>query len=232
MSLRSISLIFTLLFSLNSLASEKDTYDFSWLDPDKEVFVLQNRKYRKVDRAYVNAGWGLTTSGAFVDSSAIQLRGGYFFSEDWGVELLFSMNSGSENATAEAVRNVGQGPGSRPFRRIVDNYMGGMFIWSPFYMKINTFNTVIYVDWMFGGGFGRIEETNNRPEFENQFDADDITETHTGFLWDVALQFYWSQNFRVRTDLTAFHYKALNGLGLEETFESNFDFTISLGYGF
>ena len=40
------------------LAAEGDTYSFSWLDPDKEVFVLQNRKYRKKGRLHLNAGGG------------------------------------------------------------------------------------------------------------------------------------------------------------------------------
>ena len=109
-------------------------------------------------------GGGITTSGAFVDSTVIQGRAGYFFREEWGFELVYSMNNGDENATAKSVRSEGTA-GSIPFRRIVDNYMGGMILWSPFYAKINTFNQIIYVDWIIGLGVAKLEETNNQVEF-------------------------------------------------------------------
>ena len=145
-------------------AGESDTYNFSWLDPDKEVYVLQNRRYRKANRLHVYAGVGKTLSGAFVDSSNIQGRAGHYFMEEYGFEVIYSKNSGKENTTAANVRDNGSGTGSRPFRRIVDTYYGGMFLWSPFYSKINTFNTIIYYDWIFGAGIGKIKESNNADE--------------------------------------------------------------------
>ena len=78
-----------------------------------------------------------------------------------GIELLYSKNSGKENDTAKAVRNSG-GAGSIPFRRIVDQYYGAYFLWSPFYAKINTFNKIIYLDWILGVGYANMSETNNR----------------------------------------------------------------------
>ena len=87
-------------------SSESDIYDFTWLDPDKEVYVLQNRKFRKSGRLYINAGGGMTTSGAFINASNIQFRGGFFFKEDWGLEGVYSLNSGKENETAKSVRMV------------------------------------------------------------------------------------------------------------------------------
>ena len=71
------------------VANEKSVYEFSWLDKDKEIYVLQNRKFRKVGKVYVGAGGVKTISGAFVDSYGGTLRGGYFFSEDWGIEGVF-----------------------------------------------------------------------------------------------------------------------------------------------
>ncbi len=37
-----------------SLAGEKDLYDFQWLDPDKSVYVLQNKIYPKNKTFYVD----------------------------------------------------------------------------------------------------------------------------------------------------------------------------------
>ena len=78
-----IFVFFISLVSLVSLnrthAGENSHYDFSWLDPDKEIFVLQNRTYQKDGNFYVNVGGGFTASGAFVDSLNVQGRFGFFF---------------------------------------------------------------------------------------------------------------------------------------------------------
>ena len=228
---------FTSISSLEVHASESDTYDFSWLDPDKEVFVLQNRRFRKASRFFINLGYGMTTSGAFVDASAIQARASFFFQENWGIEFLYSMNSGEENETALSVRNPG-GTGSRPFRRITDSYMGGMLVWSPFYAKINTFNKIIYLDWLLGLGIAKLEEKNNREEFISGGTGSfsEKNESHTGAMWSTGLKFYISDSFNARIDLTGVLYNAQKALSTasesDETLYTNYDLALSIGYGF
>jgi outer membrane beta-barrel protein len=214
-------------------ASEKDIYEFSWLDPDKEVYVLQNRKFRKVSHLHLNLGGGITTSGAFVDATAIQGRVGFFFTEDFGVEGIYSKNSGKENETALAVRPSPGAAGSKPFRRIVDNYTGAMVLWSPFYSKINTFNKIVYMDWIFGLGYAQVKEHNNRLELPSG--ASDTTQTyesHGGIMWDVGMKFYIDESFSVRTDLTAVHYSAVKATSTASAYYANFDATLALGYSF
>jgi outer membrane beta-barrel protein len=227
--------LLTLSLSSNVMASVGDIYEFSWLDPDKEVYVLQNRKYRKVNKAHVNIGGGITTSGAFVDSTSVQARAGYFFSEDYGFEGIFAKNFGSENEAAKGVRNnSGGGSGTVPFRRIVDSYMGLMFLWSPFYSKINTFNSIVYMDWIFGAGVAQLKESNNKLRFtEGQhMEGVETEETHTGLIWQAGMKFYVNENFSIRTDLTAVHYSADNITTEGSSLKSNFDATVSLGYSF
>lgn len=227
--------LFTLVFSTNLFASEKDIYEFSWLDPDKEVFVLQNRKFRKADHAYINVGGGITTSGAFVDSTSIQGRAGYFFSENWGLEAIYAKNSGKENNTATGVRKSGGGgTGTTPFRRIVESYTGAMILWAPFYSKINTFNKIVYMDWIFGVGYAQLKEKNNKLRFINGPISEGIetSESHSGVMWETGLKFYISESFSVRTDLTAVHYSADNVSTTGTSLKSNFDATASIGYTF
>ena len=227
--------LFTLTFTTDLFASEKDIYEFSWLDPDKEVFVLQNRKYRKAERLHVNLGGGITTSGAFVDATTIQGRVGYFITEDYGLEIIYAKNSGKENNTAKGVRTSGGGgTGTTPFRRIVQSYMGGMFLWSPFYSKINTFNKIIYMDWIFGVGYAQLEEKNNKRRFTDGQISEGIEtlEKHTGIIWQAGMKFYLSESFSLRTDLTAVHYSADNIATSGSSYKSNYDATLSLGYTF
>ena len=229
-----LSLLLSLIVSSKIFASEKDIYEFSWLDPDKEVFVLQNRKFRKANHLYVNAGGGITTSGAFVSSTAIQGRVGYFFSEDFGFEGIYSKNSGKENDTAKGVRSSGpQGTGTTPFRRIVDNYAGAMILWSPFYSKINTFNSIVYMDWIFGLGYAQLKEKNNKLAFQSAALASTETlESHSGIIWELGLKFYLSESLSIRTDLTAVHYNTQNISTPGSAYTSNFDATASIGYSF
>lgn len=226
--------LFTLVFTTNLFASEKDIYEFSWLDPDKEVFVLQNRKYRKASRLHLNLGGGITTSGAFVDSTAIQGRAGYFVTEDYGLEVIYSKNSGKENDTAKGVKNSnGGGSGTTPFRRIVQSYTGAMFLWSPFYSKINTFNSIVYMDWIFGVGYASLTEKNNKAVFTDASQAGvETEETHSGIMWEAGMKFYLNENFSIRTDLTAIHYNADNIASEGSSYKSNYDATVSLGYSF
>ncbi len=214
-------------------ALETDLYDFSWLDKDKEVYVLQNRKFRKINRFYVTAGYGMTTSGSFVDATSIQARAGYFFTENYGFEFVYSLNSGEENEAAKSVRSSSAGAGTIPFRRIVDGYYGAMFMWSPFYSKINTFNKIIYVDFLFGLGLATLTETNNRDQFvtSDPFAAE-VQESHTGILWNFGAKFFVNTSWSVRFDLNAVHYQALQARvnNPEDYIYSNFDLVGSLVY--
>lgn len=215
-------------------ASESSTYDFGWLDPDKEVYVLQNRKFRKKSKLNVSLGGGFTTSGAFVDSKTIQVRAGYFFLEEWGFEILYGKLSGDENSTATSVRNEGAA-GSVPFRRITQDYLGAMAIWSPFYSKVNTFNTIIYYDWVIGLGAAKITEENNKDEFLNGPSGSKNTqESHTGLMWGTGLKVYLNQYWDVRFDVTGIHYKAQkpSRISTEDTFNEHYDLTLAVGLRF
>lgn len=222
-----------LITSWKAYGAEDSTYSFNWLDRDKEVYVLQNRKYRKVGSVFLNVGYGNTVSGAFVDATTLQGKAGYFFNEEFGFEVIFAKTSGEENTTATSVRNPG-GPGSTPFRRIVDGYQGGLLLWAPFYSKLNTFNKIIYMDWIFGLGYAQLEETNNKLEFKSGgLTKTFTTEDHTGFVWEVAAQFYLTESIHLRLDLTTVHYKALGvalaGQTAEDAYRTNWDVTVGLG---
>lgn len=213
----------------NSHAGTSSTYDFSWLDPDKEVYVLQNRKFKKSGTFHAAVGGGLTLSGPFMDGQAIQAKAGYFFHEEWGVQFVYSKNFGEENDTFDSVRNIG-GPGSTPFIRDVKSYMGGMVFWSPFYAKINTFNKILYVDWIIGLGAAKLDDSNNKEIVNNGGNSGEwADESHTGLMWGMGLKFYLTSMFHIRLDLITIHYKATKGLTDEEGFYSNYDLGLLFG---
>lgn len=200
-------LIFSaLIFSLMSFAAEDSLYNFSWLDKDKEIYVLQNRKFRKDDQLYVGFSGVRTLNGAFIDSVGVTGRGGYFFSEDWGIELVYGKNFGTENNTAKGVREQG----TVPYYRKIDTYMGGMLMWSPFYSKINTFNHIFYYDLILGAGVANVTTLDNRNRFDTgSSERGELTsESNIGGIWNTGVRFYINQDWSVRIDFTGIHYQA------------------------
>ena len=228
-------LFFILLTSSFVVASEKSVYEFSWLDKDKEVYVLQNRRFRKVGKIYIGADGVKTISGAFVDSYGGTIRGGYFFSEDWGVEGVFGKNSGSKNDTAKGVEDQQ----ANAFYRKVDTYMGAMAMWSPFYSKINTFNKVFYYDWMFGVGVASVKLLDNRGEFNSVTSTTLTSSSGIGALWNTGLRVYINDSWSLRIDFTGLHVKPEdsdiedngNSVTTSALF-SNYDLGFGLNYTF
>jgi outer membrane beta-barrel protein len=225
--------IFLLFISTFVFAAEDSMYDFSWLDQDKEVYVLQNRKFRKKSNIYIGGTLGRSVSGAFIDSNEVNLVGGYFFSEDWGVELSYTKAEGSENKTSDSVN----AQGSVPFHRKIDTAMSAMLMWSPFYSKINTFNKIFYYDWMFGVGAASVNTIDNRNEFPGGSAADEETEESlTGPTWMTAIRFYISPSWSSRIDFRAIHVNADSAVNGEEDTEkrwSNFyTFNVGINYTF
>jgi len=206
-------------------AAEDSAYNFSWLDPDKKIYVLQNRKYRKKNRFSLSALGGFTTSSSFIESTVIQGRIGYFFSEAWGIELVYSFNDGEENDSAKAVR---QDANAIPFYRQIESYYGGMLVWSPFYGKVNTFNKVVHFDWVVGLGAAIVNDEHNRNSILVNSDQSLTSESHTGPMGGTGLRFYLSQTFSIRLDLTGVYYSARTGSAQNKRYYSNYDVTLGI----
>lgn len=196
--------LFGILVCSAVMANEKSVYDFSWLDKDKEIYVLQNRKYRKDGKVYLGLTGVKTLSGAFADSMGAQLRAGYFFTEDWGFELSYGKYSSSNNDTNKGVREQG----TIPYARKIDNVISALVWWSPFYAKINTFNEIFYFDWMFGLGAAKVATLDNRQEFQVVSSKTETSESVTALTWSTAMRFHINQSWSFRIDFTGLHYSA------------------------
>jgi len=224
--------LFFILLPTFSFAAEKSLYDLDWLGKDKKIFVLENRYFKKDGRFSLAAGGGVTTSGAFVDSFNLGARASYFFSEQFGAEFFYHTLSGKENETARTVRNHG-GAGSIPFRIIIQNYYGGLLLWSPFYAKMNIFNLIVYFDWIFGAGMATLSQTNNKLEVATGGrNKTETIENHSGFAWSIGIKFYLTKMFSIRTDLTAIHFNGPKSSTGDTLMYSHYDATVMLQMSF
>ena len=105
--MRIIGIVLILTFSIpKSLAGEQDLYDFLWLDPDKSVYVLQNKIYPKNSSFYLDFGYVSGLSSEFQDTVGGQLRAGYYFQEEWALEFDYTQYTHSENTAYESVKAV------------------------------------------------------------------------------------------------------------------------------
>lgn len=229
-------ILVSLIMSTLVLADEKSLYNFSWLDNDKEIYVLQNRKFRKDGNFYVGVTGAYNLSQDFLDAYGGTFRAGYFFREDWGIEGVFGKNTSTESDSAKGVKEQG----AIPFYREIDSYMGAMVVWAPFYSKINTFNKVFYFDWTFGLGLASISTSDNRNLFTTPVNTDKsmTKESVMGALWNTGFRFYINENWSLRLDVTGLTYKAdkskrqnSNSSKSSQLF-TNYDLGLGLNYAF
>lgn len=228
-------ILFTMAISSSKLmADEKDLYDFMWLDPDKKVYVLQNKVHKKDKSVYANLGYGMDLSSNFQDTSGLHANLGFNFTEEWAIEALYTKYSNSDNDDVENLRRIN---GVTPFIRKMESNYGVLVKWSPFYGKINTFNKIFYFDWSFGAGLGQIKTASNRETVSNPLVSNQYkTESYTSLILKTGLQFHATKNIHVGVDLLVNNYKApgptINSVEPKEKMRTNMDaiFTIGLSY--
>ena len=179
MLIRVFIFILTINFTClpSAYSGEEDLYDFLWLDPDKSVYVLQNKLYPKDKTFYVDIGYlGVNLTSTFQDTAGAHIKAGYFFSEEFAFELNYTQYSNSDNT---ALKGLGDVTSLAPFIRRPLTSKSLYFVWSPFYGKINTFNKIYYFDWSFGVGTGvyTMESNIDTAELNNEdrFSKEDYT---------------------------------------------------------
>lgn len=210
-------------------SSNDNEYNFSWLDPDKKIYVLQNRKFRKAQRVALFLSGGKNLSNAYRTEYVFIPRISYWFSEQFGVEALYAALSNSDNSNLTGLRNAS--PTALPFVRETRSYMAGLVTWTPWYSKLNFFNKILYFDWFLNGGLGQVNTAVNTQRNANGAPTFNLENLTAGFF-GTGMNFFLSKNFSVRLDLIGMLYSA-TGADNTTTFTStNYDFTAGIGYMF
>ncbi|ATH07616.1 hypothetical protein BIY24_06550 [Halobacteriovorax marinus] len=215
-------------------ADESDLYKFLWLDPDKKVYVLQNKLYKKKNTIYAQLGYLSSLSGEYQDTSGINFRTGYYLNEEWAIEGFYNSYSNKNNEAYENLQRINQ---SVPFIRRLTSSYGIMGVWSPFYGKINTFNKIIYFDWSFGLGVAKIDTESNKdtvsdPNLSSTF----TSESYTGAVAKTGLRVHASKNWFIGIDLQRTMYKApgpvINSVPSSSKMRGTTDAILSVGFSF
>lgn len=220
-----------LMLTKNSLAGEKSLYDFLWLDPDKKVYVLQNKLYKKENTFYTDIGYISNFTSKFQNTNGFQLKGGYYFHEEWGVELFYNKYYNSNNDDYNNVRLINT---AEPFVRRMNSSYGALAIWSPFYGKINTFNQIMYFDWSFGAGVARVNTQSNLKNVRNPTsDSKYENESYNGAVAKTNVKIHLKENIHIGLDYMNTYYKAPGPKNPnKDELRTNTDIILSVGFSF
>ena len=229
---RGLSLILTLIYSIGTLAGENDLYDFLWLDPDKSVYVLQNKIYPKDKSLYLDLGYSTSLTSAFQDTLGAQLKLGYFFKEEWAVEAMLMQYSNTDNSVFDSVRDNN---GKIPFVRRPLSSKSLFLIYSPFYGKINTFNKIFYFDWSFGLGTGQYQmESNLKTVIINNAANTYDQESFTPIQVKSTVKFHLNKHMHLGVEFMSTNFEAKTDPNNQskKDWKRNNDLIFSLGVSF
>jgi outer membrane beta-barrel protein len=209
--------------------TSNDEYNFSWLDPDKKVYVVQNRKYRKAQRVALFASLGLNLSNPYRTEYVFTPRLSYWFTEQFGLEVFYTGVRNSDNYTLTALKKAS--PTALPYVRENRSYYGALFTWTPWYSKLNFFNMILYYDWFFNAGVGQVNtavDHNTRADKSPDF----VLENLFAFYYGTGMNFFVTRNWTVRWDLIGMAYSAVGADGVTKSTRTGYDFTLGVGYMF
>lgn len=220
-----------LTFSKTTFAGEKSLYDFLWLDPDKKVYVLQNKLFKKEKTFYFDLGYLANFTSKFQDTQGGAIRTGYYFHEEWGVELFYNSYLNSNNDELKNVRSV---VATEPFIRRLNSTYGANLIWSPFYGKVNTFNQIYYFDWSFGLGVAKIDAESNMKTvaIKSQVSTFD-KESYTGGIVKSKLKLHLRENVYLGLEYINTYYQAPGPRNPKsDKLRTNTDIVFSVGFSY
>lgn len=226
-----LALMMVISMSKKVHAGEESLYDFLWLDPDKQVYVLQNKLYKKEHTVYADLGYMSNFTSKFQDTQGVTGRVGFFFREEWAIEAGYQNYFNNNNTELTTIRRVSK---VDPFVRRLNSSYNVNLIWSPFYGKINTFNKIFYFDWYFGVGYARINAESNKSTVGI---ANVVTkyekEKYSGAIAKTGLKFHVRENIHIGLEYMNTYYNAPGPAQVKkDKLRTNTDVILSVGFSF
>lgn len=210
------------------IEDQSDEYNFNWLDPEKKIYVLQNRRYLKAAHWMPSLMGGVGLSNSYRSVLSVDPRLAYYFSEAFGLEGFYTFSFNSVNNTYKALQQTS--PTTLPITREFKNEMGLMAQWVPWYAKINVFNKIIYFDWYFAGGAGELD-TRLVSQANTTAPQTYVDQKLFALYAGTGHLYHLSSDLTVRIDFTGSFYKSpLQGNVGESTWFSSYNFEVGFGY--
>lgn len=170
----------------------KDIENQYWSPKDTEFHVVQNRRYAKDKRFFTSLSFGGTIGDSYTKGNVYSLGIGYFFNEQYGVELMYSQFSIQSSDATNTYRSMG---GTAIGLNLPNYFAGAGFVWMPIYAKLSLFEKkIIYFDMAFTPVIGVTSVS--------QQQLAGVTTAGPYFTYgiDVSQHFYLDEHFAIRAD--------------------------------
>ena len=225
-------LALTWLIAPPARGAEEDLYNFLWLDPDKKVYVLQNKIYPKKHTVYLNFGYLSGLSSTYQNVRGGKAALGFYVFEEWALELFYHQYHNGNNRAYDELKSISQTV--TPIRRF-DNKMGGFILYSPFYGKINTFNQIIYFDLSFGIGSGLLKGESNfdsvgKEVVKERYEQESFPAVHLKTDLRIYSNKYMHIGLEFHHSLYQGSYATEDGMSIEKITSSTSEISILIGF--
>lgn len=132
----------------------KKLEDKYWSAKDDDYGVIQNRTFSKAGKVYLSAVYGPLMNDPFVVSRATGLMFGYYFTEDFGLELSTLTYNSQNNETVTRINSIQNAALSPNYNMLASN-LAISATYTPFYAKMAFMNkSIMYFDMGFTAGIG------------------------------------------------------------------------------
>lgn len=188
----------------------KKLEDKYWSAKDEDYGVIQNRTFSKEGKFYVSGAWGSLINDPFSNSKGFGLFAGYYFTEDFGVEVnyitLNPSQSDSLNAYSTLAANI------KPNYNVLTSYYNVSLAYTPFYAKMSFMNkAILYFDMGATIGLGMAnynQMTLDKDGGGSVIGENKVAQSTPQLEIGVMQQLFLSKNFAFRMDIKNIFYNS------------------------
>lgn len=197
-----------------SQAATQDSVDIKkleekyWTAKDDEYGVIQNRTFTKAKKLYGSVVYGPLINDPFAQARVTGLMGGYYLTEDFGLEFSYFSYSSSQNETVNSYEK--QFGGAKPDFNLIKSSKTLSVIYSPFYAKMSFMNkSIMYFDMGLTAGLGQSDYEIQRVDKDGIGNKSQSNEMKSGTHIELGLmqQLFINQTVALRLDIKNTFYK-------------------------
>lgn len=208
----------------------KKLEDKYWSAKDDEYGVIQNRTFSKAGRFYGAVGYGTLINDPFAKAKALNGYLGWYFNEDFGLELSYIGYDSKQNDTVTAYSNMPTVP-AFPDYNLIKNTKTLSLVYTPFYAKMAFMNTaILYFDmgFTFGVGMTDYEIQKTTPDSGGFQHQDNEVKSAQHFEIGIMQQMFINRYLAFRLDLKNTFYTQKKqeyklGTGLPQSARKEYD---------
>ncbi|MCB0377555.1 MAG: outer membrane beta-barrel domain-containing protein [Bdellovibrionales bacterium] len=204
----------------------KDLADLSKLETFDDIAVIQRRYLPKTGRFELYIAGGTNLNDSFFVGNGINLRFGYYLSERWGIEGIYSYIQNDNRDVTNELLNRGVNTEGMV---ATDQYMGADIKWTPIYGKYAYFNEkIIPFDLYFSAGMGMTTPKLGDSAANTSFSPDQALTYRVGTGQIFALTKWMA----FRWDLSWHFFSAKSTINSSESLHNNLFLNVGLSFFF